>query len=364
MPKISVLISAYNHQKFVAKTIQSVLDQTFQDFEILITNDNSTDKTLDIIKSFSDPRIKLFENNINLGMVVNTNNMIKMAKGDYIAIINSDDYWELTKLEKQINFFQNNPNYGACFTLVKMVDEENKIIKNPKKNPFKFYDFSKEQFLNYFFFNDNFLCYPSVLIKKNVLEEINFFNPSFIILLDIDAWIRILLKGYEIKILPEILTNFRLMNNEQNLSGRNLKTKAINFVEARRLLNNYCSIKNYQEFIKIFPDYSELSISDKNLECYYYLIDFFYKKYYSKNNYLNKKIKSFLIELIYEKTYENHKFFNTLIDKNILDYKKYSSIIRANLFFEYFKKMQKYKNIIVFLLVLNFVVLLGYLFNK
>lgn len=85
MPKISVLISAYNHQKFVAKTIQSVLDQTFQDFEILITNDNSTDKTLDIIKSFSDPRIKLFENNINLGMVVNTNNMIKMAKGDYIA---------------------------------------------------------------------------------------------------------------------------------------------------------------------------------------------------------------------------------------------------------------------------------------
>jgi len=91
MAKISVIISAYNHQKFVAKTIQSVLDQSFQDFEILITNDNSTDKTLDIIKSFKDPRIKLFENNINLGMVINTNNMIKIATGEYIAIINSDD---------------------------------------------------------------------------------------------------------------------------------------------------------------------------------------------------------------------------------------------------------------------------------
>ena len=351
MAKISVIISAYNHQKFVAKTIQSVLDQSFQDFEILITNDNSTDKTLDIIKSFKDPRIKLFENNINLGMVINTNNMIKSALGEYIAIINSDDFWEPNKLEKQINFLQENSNYGACFTLANMVDEQNNIIKDSKKNPFKFHDFSKEQFLNYFFFHDNFLCYPSVLIKKSVIEEINFFNPSFLIRLDLDLWIRILFKGYEIKILPEILTNFRLMNNEQNLSGRNLKTKAVNFIELRRILDNYLSIKNYQEFIKIFPDYSDKSISDKGLEGCYYLIDYGIKIILSTNKKSYKNIKNFIIELIFQKTANDRIFFDNLINKNILDYKKYSLIFKSNPIFEYLQKIQKLKMTIVFLVI-------------
>ncbi len=80
-------MSAYNHAKFIEESINSVLNQTYQDFELLIIDDNSTDNTFEIIKSFNNHKIKAFQNQQNVGMVLNTNRLISMAKGEYIAII-------------------------------------------------------------------------------------------------------------------------------------------------------------------------------------------------------------------------------------------------------------------------------------
>lgn len=130
MPKLSIIISAYNHQKFIAKCLNSILEQTFRDFEVLIFDDVSSDGTWEIIKSYQDKRIKAFRAEYNRGMVLNINEAIGLSEGEYIAHINSDDYWEENKLAKQLAFLEQNPEYGAVFTGVTIVNEENQAIDN------------------------------------------------------------------------------------------------------------------------------------------------------------------------------------------------------------------------------------------
>jgi glycosyltransferase involved in cell wall biosynthesis len=328
MPKISVIMSCYNHDKFVIDAINSVLNQSFKDFEFLIIDDNSTDKTYDIVNSFNDPRIKVFRNEKNFGMVFNTNSLIKKSTGEYIAIINSDDSWLPEKLQKQLDFLENNVDYGACFTLANIINEDNKIIKNNIQESLKYLEFDRFAFLNYFFFYNNPLCYPSVLMRKNIFKKTGLFNPAFIILLDIDMWIRICLAGFEIKMLNENLTNFRILKNCGNLSGKNNKTIIRNSLEFKEIYKSYQTIINYNEFIKIFPEYEEISIANKNLAGYFYLIDFCYKKYFTGDSKPSQKnIKNFLIEFIHQKSFEDNNFFDILSAELGINYRQYSSMV-------------------------------------
>ena len=328
MPKISIIMSCYNHDKFVIDAINSVLNQSFKDFEFLIIDDNSTDKTFEIVNSFKDPRIKAFRNEKNFGMVFNTNSLIKKSIGEYIAIINSDDSWLPEKLQKQFDFLENNVDYGACFTVANIIDEDNKIIKNSIQESLKYLEFDRFGFLNYFFFYNNPLCYPSVLIRKNILDKTGLFNTAFIILLDIDMWLRICLAGFEIKILNENLTNFRILKNGGNLSGKNHKTIIRNSLELKEIYKSYQNIKNYDEFIKIFPEYEKIAIANKNLAGYYYLIDFCYKKYFIQNSKANQKnIKNFIVEFIHQKSFEDKNFFEILSSELGINYREYSSMI-------------------------------------
>ena len=328
MPKISIIMSCYNHDKFVGEAIESVLNQSFKDFELLIIDDNSTDKTYDIVNSFKDPRIKVFRNEKNFGMVFNTNSLIKKSNGEYIAIINSDDSWLPEKLQKQLDFLENNVDYGACFTLANIIDEDNKIIKNNIQDSFKYHELDRFGFLNYFFFYNNPLCYPSVLIRKNIFKKTGFFNPAFIILLDIEMWIRVCLAGFEIKILNENLTNFRILKDGGNLSGKNHKTIIRNNLELKEIYKSYQNIKNYNEFIKIFPEYEKISIANKNLAGYYYLIDFCYKKYFIENSKPSQKnIKNFIIEFIHQKSFEDANFFEILSSELGINFREYLGIV-------------------------------------
>jgi glycosyltransferase involved in cell wall biosynthesis len=121
--RVSVLIKSYNHAQFVAQTIQSVLDQSFQDFEIVVTDDGSTDGTPDVIRSFADPRISLDVLPSNRGISAAMNATLARARGELVAILNSDDYALPDRLEWQVAFFDAHPDMGAVFTMPKVVDE-------------------------------------------------------------------------------------------------------------------------------------------------------------------------------------------------------------------------------------------------
>ena len=119
MLKVSVILTSYNHAEYLREAIDSVLNQTFQDFELIIWDDASNDDSWQIIRSYNDSRIKAFQNPRNQGPVFGVNKAIlEIATGEYIAIHHSDDVWDLSKLEKQLDFLEVNQNIGAVFSSV------------------------------------------------------------------------------------------------------------------------------------------------------------------------------------------------------------------------------------------------------
>ena len=116
MPKISVIISAYNHEKYVAKSIESILNQTFLDFELIVVDNGSSDSTYKIIKTIKDPRIKIFRIKKNIGFGYALNFALNKSRGEYISLFSSDDIGLPDKLKKQVKYLDDHPGVGAVFS--------------------------------------------------------------------------------------------------------------------------------------------------------------------------------------------------------------------------------------------------------
>ena len=255
MPKVSVVMASYNHEKYVAETIESVLSQTYQDWEFIITDDGSRDGTVDVMKRFDDRRIKLSCFSQNQGACAAINNCIQEAKGEYIAVINSDDAWMPEKLEKQVKFLDEHPEKGAIFGYAQIIDEEGKKIT--EENHFYSQVFiqpnrTRFEWLRHFFFNGNCLCHPSILIRKHCYDDIGLYDERFALLPDFDFWIRLCIK-YEIFIMPESLVKFRIRLQEANASGNKPETQMRHHLEFSQILKNYISPDTLNIFLDIFP---------------------------------------------------------------------------------------------------------------
>ena len=120
---VSVCMNAYNASKTIAQSLESVLNQTYKNLQIIIVDDCSTDNTAEIVKSYDDDRIELYTLPKNFNISNANNEALHRAKGEYIAHIDSDDIWAEDKIEKQIKFLEENPQYGACFTHATLIDE-------------------------------------------------------------------------------------------------------------------------------------------------------------------------------------------------------------------------------------------------
>ena len=272
-PKVSVILTSYNHEKYIAEAIESVLNQTFADFELLIADDGSTDNSREVIKKFSDTRIKLFLYEENRGPKIILQEVLNVAQGKYIAIHHSDDSWTADKLEKQVKFLDENKNYAACFTLVTIIDENSKHYELSEKNNyysvFNQENRSREEWLNYLFFKGNCFCHPSILIRntKNLFDDLYGVNGLWQ-LPDYSAWIRLLLKQ-NLYILQERLTLFRLRRQKQeNTSAENPETVIRSEMELYRVLKEYRKIIEPEEFLKIFPESKKYLVDDKILPQY------------------------------------------------------------------------------------------------
>ena len=254
-PTVSVIIPSYNHENFIAECIQSVLDQTFQDFEIVITDDASSDRTIEIIKGFDDARIKLLRHSKNQGASIAANNCINRSKGKYVAMLSSDDAWYPEKLEIQVKYLDRHPEIGAVFGKVDWVDQAGRIIKDknfPYMDVFNVKNRSRFEWLRHFFYKGNCLCHPCSLVRRECYREIGMFNPAFANLPDFDFWVRLCLR-YDIKILNRKLIRFRRMTDEKNASGDNNTGRIRNRFEYRHTMNHYLKIREPDEFLLVFP---------------------------------------------------------------------------------------------------------------
>ncbi len=219
MPKVSILMTSYNHEKFIGESIESVLEQTFTDFELIIVDDRSTDSSFKIIKSFKDERIIAIQNKRNMGPEYAFEIMRKMAKGKLVAIADSDNVWEKDKLQKEVDFLEKHPKYTAVFTRANIIDEYGNPYTDESSayhDVFNVENRSRQEWLKRFFYRKNCLCHPSLLIRREAYEECGMIVDGLWQVPDFYKWIKLCLKK-EIYVLEDKLINFRVHRN--NISG-------------------------------------------------------------------------------------------------------------------------------------------------
>lgn len=233
-PLVSVVVPSYNHAKYIRKAVDSVLAQDFPDFELLISDDDSPDNSWEVISSFDDPRIRAFRQESNLGPVGNLVFLIQQARGKYIALLNSDDSWYPTKLDKQVAVMEAQPQLGACFTWADMVDEQGREISGPEaiwNDVFRQPNRTQAEWLRHFFFKGNCICHPSMLARREIYDKLGFYNPWFKQLPDFEMWIR-LIKRYPIHIIGEnLVAHLRDGNNTSTVSPENSARNLTELVE-------------------------------------------------------------------------------------------------------------------------------------
>lgn len=221
LPVISVVMATYNHASYVAQAIASVLKQRGVHFEFLIADDGSTDSTCEVVESIKDPRIRFFPHQTNRGACIVTNELIERARGEFIALINSDDYWcDEDKLAFQLDILRENPSLGASFGRARFVDKRGEGISKRRLSFGTVFDQANRtqgEWLRYFFEHGNCLCHPTVLIRRKCYEELGMYNNSLRQLPDFDMWIR-LVKSYPIHVSERELISFRVLPGESTSS--------------------------------------------------------------------------------------------------------------------------------------------------
>lgn len=209
----------YNHDKYLAQSIQSVIDQTYENWELVITDNASTDNSRKIIEEYilKDKRIKFYPLEYNSYPSGGINNSIEHSVGEYIAILSADDYFMPNKLEKQIEFMFAK-NTQICFTWVKAVNDNNEELSTHWTNRIFNRNFDEQlDLLKIFITQGNTLCAVTALISRRLHTEIGLYDNRLLQTQDLDLWLKII-KKYPITVLKEKLTCYRVRDDGENLS--------------------------------------------------------------------------------------------------------------------------------------------------
>lgn len=279
MPKISVIMPVYNGEKFLRQAIESILNQTFTDFEFLIFNDGSTDSSAEIIKSYSDKRIRFFNSKENEGLVFQLNKGIDEAIGEYIARMDADDVALPERFSKQIKFLEKNPSIALCGTWVDIIGEKGNII-NVLETPILHDELVAIHFIA------NKMIHPSMIGKTFVFKEFKYKEEWFLVE---DYYFQIeVAKKYKLANIPDVLLQYRHYGGNISTTRREklekvvrkiykLKLKELDIeVDDKQLdfhldcLRNQIKIKNHNKALKWF-----LKLWKTNKEKQVYIHDFF-----------------------------------------------------------------------------------------
>lgn len=252
MKKVSIVLPCYNHGAYVADAIQSVLNQTYENFELFVFDNGSTDNSWEVIQSFDDPRmIKIrLEKNDLLKVKLQ---FIELSSGEYCAIMHSDDVWKEQKLEKQINLFLENENAKACFTWSCFVDEDLNPIEG-MEDFFNEYNKSEKEWWQVFLSRANHLSCPSFMCDRNIY--IKYFGRLYPYrqIADFYCWMKIL-EETNLYVVEEVLVNQRVHysgenKNEsartaENINRENMELKYIIYkiideMEDELFIKNFC----------------------------------------------------------------------------------------------------------------------------
>ena len=186
MTRVSVIMAVYNAERFLKESIQSILTQTFSDFELIIVDDASTDASCEIVKSFGDPRIRLIKHTTNTGASIARNDAIRTARGEYVAIMDADDLSYSHRLETQVRFLDDQPDIALVGSgIYDNIDVDGSILYTshlPKDN-----ETIQKTILEKWCF-----LHPSIMFRRKAAERAGFYREEFDVAEDHDFIIRVL----------------------------------------------------------------------------------------------------------------------------------------------------------------------------
>lgn len=244
---VSIITPLHNGEDFVEKTIKSVLSQTYKNWELIVIDDCSSDQGLLIVDNYSknDSRISIFQNNKNSGPAISRNKAIELAKGQYIAFLDSDDLWTEDKLDYQINFMKYN-NYPFTYAFYNQIDEQGNFIKSVDKLPLSVNYFSSLK-------SNKIGCLTAVY-------DVSYFGKVFMTDIakrqDYTLWLKLLKKIDFAYCAPKILGNYRI--REQSVSSNKFKLikfhwKIYKDIERQGFFKSVYFITNYI-LVRIFKN--------------------------------------------------------------------------------------------------------------
>lgn len=253
-PKVSIVMPIYNSESFLEEAIKSMLNQSYQDFEFIIVDDASQDRSLDIVKAFSkkDKRIKVYHNDINMGISKSRNIGLSHAKGEYYAVMDHDDISMAGRLEKQVNFLDNHCKYVAVGCQVEIINGKGKKIGVRR------YPESNEQILQSISIKSP-LCNPATMIRVSGLTEFGYYDTNFSGTEDYEMWFKLASK-YKLANLKEPLFQYRL--SKKQFKSKKVKQLLFETVKIKRkwvFTKRYFNIKALcrfflEQMLLLFPD--------------------------------------------------------------------------------------------------------------
>lgn len=225
-PKVTVLMSVYNGDRYLNEAIDSILAQTFTDYEFLIIDDGSTDRTLDILRSYIDPRIRIIRNEDNLGLTKSLNKGLKLSRGEYIARMDADDISLPNRLNEEVQYLEDNKDVVLVGTGREIIDEKGDIIETI--TPYRIITTKKLLRKNYF-------QHSSILFRKKNIREIGGYCSSLLCCQDYYLWLT-LSKKYQLHNIPKVLCKSRIQKN--SISYSKIHESALSHIFALRLFND------------------------------------------------------------------------------------------------------------------------------
>lgn len=218
MPQVSVLMPVYNGEPFLGQAIESILLQTFVDFEFIIINDGSTDRSAEVVQSYDDSRIRYFENEYNIGLTRSLNRGLSLVQGPYIARMDADDVSLPQRLARQVDFLDAHPNVGVVGTAMQIIDENDKTHRT-------WHSLTTHEALRWCLCLYDPIAHPTVLMRRQVVEQVGGYRVEMVTAQDYDLWRR-LSKVTQLANLPNVLfclrrhktnvTTVRLAEHRQN----------------------------------------------------------------------------------------------------------------------------------------------------
>jgi glycosyltransferase involved in cell wall biosynthesis len=196
-PAVTILMPVYNAETYLRESIDSMLAQTFRDFEFLIIDDGSNDRSVEIILSYTDPRIRLEKNISNLGISATLNKGIELATAEFIARMDADDISYPSRLQLQYDYMVSHPDVALLSAWARVVDEDGRVIRQERFSP------------AYYYYNMNFTCWiyhPTVMFRKSVVKQLGYSVPFAE---DFELFWQ-LMREYKFYNLPEFLLDYRV----------------------------------------------------------------------------------------------------------------------------------------------------------